>query len=69
MGDAAAISALSSMLLSQQVRYRVLRLQNDAVEQQGQAALALLESAAGVAPGDALVAAATGLGGRLDLRA
>ena len=64
----AAISGLQQAKTLAAVQMRVARKVLDAQEFQGQAAVQLIEAAGeiGAKAGDALVAAATGLGGWLD---
>ena len=62
-----ALSSLQQSRTAQDIQFSVARKMLDHQRQQGAAALQLLE-AANIAPGDALVAQATGLGGQLDVR-
>ncbi len=66
-----ALTNLKTAEIYSQINVRVARKILDAQKMEGAAALKLLESASAgvVKAGDALVAAATGLGGQLDVRA
>lgn len=66
-----ALTNLKTAEIHAQINTRVARKVLDAQKMEGAAALKLLESASnGIAKaGDALVAAATGLGGQIDVRA
>jgi hypothetical protein len=68
MDSAASISNLKQAEVLGQVQVRVARKVLDAQAMQGAAAVKMIEAAgkAAASAGDALVAAATGLGGLLD---
>lgn len=62
------ISGLQQTQTAQAIQVSVAKKALDAQRQQGAAAIQLIEAAGGTGgPGDALVAKATGLGGRIDV--
>jgi len=64
-----AFTGMSQAKLASQVQYAVAAKSMDVQRMQGQAAIELLQSASAGAgnAGDAMVAAATGLGGSIDV--
>jgi hypothetical protein len=69
MGMVNAFSAIQQSNTRQQIDMAVAKKSIDAQRDQGQAVLQLLNAATSAGPGDALAAAATGLGGQIDVRA